>query len=139
MRKPAVMMALFVLVAGLAAAQENDEIDWVGTWRVYHAEGMSGYSLSDHENGALEQQPEGELVLEADGELEHTLDDFPYDNWRFEDGFLVFERNGSNGFYAVRTLSPDVLYLVNVTVTERNREVIRIRTNRRYNMLVLRD
>ncbi|GEM_PF-2788355 len=132
----AVLMAVAV---GGAVAQEADEVDWVGTWQVYLVEGLSGYSLADHENGAVDERPAGELTLEADGGIEHTLDDFRYDRWRFEDGFLVFEQNGTNAFHAVRVLSPDVLYLVNVTVTERNREVIRIRTNRRLNMLVLRD
>ncbi len=139
MKKVAIGTVLVAVVAGLTVGQQLDEIDWVGTWQVHNAERLSGYSLDDHDNGPVDQTPEGELTLEADGTVEHTLDDFPYNAWRFEDGFLVFEDNGSNAFYGVRWLSPDVLYLVNVTVTERNREVIRIRTNRRHNMLVLRE
>ena len=131
--------ALFVLAGGAAEAQQVDEIDWIGTWRVFMAEGLSGYSLNDHRNGHLDQTAAGELTLEPDGGIAHTLEDFDYDSWRYEDGFLVLEQDGTNAFHAVRALSPDVLYLVNVTVTERNREVIRIRTNRRFNMLVLRE
>ncbi|MFO7524846.1 MAG: hypothetical protein R6W68_05295 [Ignavibacteriaceae bacterium] len=55
-----------------------------------------------------------------------------------EEEFLVFRTPSGNSFYKVRDLSPDVLFLVSVIVTERNASVTQIEVNRNANLVLVR-
>jgi hypothetical protein len=54
------------------------------------------------------------------------------------DQFLVFETPSGNAFYKVRDLSPDVIFLVSVVVTERNATVTQIESNPNANLILVR-
>ncbi len=133
MRKLMIVTVLCA-VAGMLAAQE---VDMVGTWTVYQIDQLANYTMSDYSAGRTEVSSEGSLQIEVDGTVQAQGLDF--DAWRMEDTFFVLRNNSVNSFFAVRPISPEVYFLTNLTVTERNREVTHIRVNRRQNLLVVRQ
>lgn len=128
------MAALLFGAVGQAAAQEADMI---GTWTVFRVDELANYTMRDHTEGNTEVPSEGVLVIEADGGV--TAQGVNFSAWRMEAGFFVLENQAGNHFYAVRSISPDVLFLTSLTVTERNREVTHIRMNRGSNLLIVRQ
>ncbi|TVQ38621.1 MAG: hypothetical protein EA384_08730 [Spirochaetaceae bacterium] len=129
-----VMGAVLLMLAGWSAAQE---VDMVGAWTVYQIDQLANYTMSDYTAGRTEVSAEGNLQIDVDGTV--IAEGLDFDAWRMEDGFFVLQNSAGNSFFAVRPISPDVYFLTNLTVTERNREVTHIRMNRRQNLLVVRQ
>ncbi len=130
-----------VIIAGLLAAVAGpaigQEANMVGTWTVYRVDELSNYTMRDHTEGNVEVPSEGVLVIEADGTV--TAQGVNFSAWRMEAGFFVLENPAGNNFFAVRPISPEVIFLTSLTVTERNREITHIRMNRGSNLLVVRQ
>ena len=133
MRKTGIALVLFAL-AGFAAAQD---IDMVGSWTVYRVDELSNFTIRDHAEGRREVSSEGTLVIADGGDV--TAEGLNFTAWRMEAGFFVLENIAGNNFFAIRPISPDVLFLTSLTVTERNREVTHIRMNRGGNLMVVRQ
>lgn len=134
MRKLLFVVGLLILLAGAATAQD---VDMVGSWTVYRIDGLSNYTMVDYSAGRTAAGAEGTLLLQGDGNV--MSEELGFDSWRMENGFFVLQDSGGNNFFVVRQISPDVRFLVNLTVTERNREVTHIRINRPQNLLVVRE
>ena len=128
------IVTVMCAVAGMLAAQE---VDMVGSWTVYQIDQLANYTMRDYSAGRTEVSFEGSLQIEVDGSVQAQGLDF--DAWRMEETFFVLQSNSVNSFFAVRQISPEVYFLTNLTVTERNREVTHIRVNRRHNLLIVRQ
>ena len=129
-----VMGAVLLMLAGWTAAQE---VDMVGAWTVYQIDQLANYTMSDYTAGRTEVSAEGTLRIDIDGTV--AAEGLDFEAWRMEDSFFVLQNSAGNSFFTVRPISPDVYFLTNLTVTERNREVTHIRMNRRQNLLVVRQ
>ena len=130
------ILAMALFSAGTVTAQE---VDFTGTWEAFKVVDLNSVAIRDYQNINYPRQVmEGTFTLEADGALTSTFLDF--NQWRYEDGFIVFAGDGmENSFYVPRFMNQDVLFFVSVIVTERNREVTHIRVNRTDNLLLMRE
>ncbi|MFW6388118.1 MAG: hypothetical protein ACOC0B_02475 [bacterium] len=136
MRRVIVLTAVMLLFAAVVApAQEDDEL--VGDWTAYRSMDLSNYTLNDYRDPpAIEDLAEGVMTFEADGTVESDFLD--YDEWELDEDFLVLSDGEVNAFYVPRMLSMDALYLLRVSVTERDREVTHIRVDRPGSYIVIR-
>lgn len=126
------------ILLGAVFSLSAQEADLVGPWTAFRAIELSNYTLSDYRNppepGDL---PIGELTINADGTLVSDFLDFG--EWSFTDEFLILTDGSTNAFFVPRIMGPDTLYLLRVSVTERNREVTHIRVDRPGSLIVVRN
>lgn len=126
------------LMLGAVLVISAQEADLVGPWTAFRAIELSNYTLSDYRNppdaGDL---PIGQMTINADGTV--TSDFLDFDEWSFEDQFLILTDGSRNAFFVPRVMGPDTLYLLRVSVTERNREVTHIRVDRPGSLIVVRN
>ncbi len=133
-----VIFALALLA--LPAAVYTQDISMAGTWQLYRADTIGTYTLNEFRAGA----PTGSFVdatleLNQDGTVVSDSPALRFVSWQIEDnGFLSFGTPSGNSFYRVRDLTPDVLFLVSVIVTERNATVTQIEVNRNAHLLLVR-
>lgn len=126
-----------VLLFGLQQAIAQ-EFSMEGSWTAYSPTQLPAYSLRDHNNpGGMPDLSQGQISFNADGTVQNDF--LPYTTWEVNDGFLVLSVEDTQGFYAVRELTPDVYVLVSLTVTEQNRSIISIRVHRPESLLLIRD
>ena len=136
MRWVTITLALLLLAANVYSQEARME----GTWQLYRAETLGTYSLNEFRTGA----PTGSfidatLVLNQDGSVVSDSPALRFISWQIEEnGFLAFETPSGHAFYRIRDLTPDVLFLVSVIVTERNATVTQIEVNRTAHLLLVR-
>lgn len=136
MRRVIVLTAVMLLFAVvMAPAQEDDEL--VGDWTAYRSMDLSNYTLNDYRDPpAIEDLAEGVMTFNADGTIDSNFLD--YDEWELDDDFLVLSDGEVNAFFVPRMMNIDTLYLLRVSVTERDREVTHIRVDRPGSYIVVR-
>lgn len=135
MKRLIALSAVALLAVTAVSAQEEDDL--VGDWTAYRAMDLSNYTLDDYRNPpAADDLVEGVMTLNADQTLESDFLDF--DEWEIDDSFLVLTDDERNAFFVPRTMGPDTLYLLRVSVTERDREVTHIRVDRSGSYIVVR-
>ncbi|MFP4508697.1 MAG: hypothetical protein ACOC4I_03790 [Spirochaetota bacterium] len=131
------ILVLGILLGAVFSLSAQDA-DLVGPWTAFRAIELSDYTLSDYRNPPeTDDLPIGELTINADGTLESDFLDF--DEWSFSDEFLILTDGSTNAFFVPRVMSPDTLYLLRVSVTERDREVTHIRVDRPGSLIVVRE
>jgi len=132
-----VLLVLTVVAVPGLLGQEN-EVDLEGTWIAYRVSDLSNYRLADyHQPPAMEDLQEGTLTLDPDGEAASTF--ITVESWLMDDGFLILQNDDRSRMYVPRPLGENTVYLLAVTVTERNREVTHIRVDRHSSYLVVRE
>jgi hypothetical protein len=136
MRQVTIALALLFLAAGAY----SQEIRMAGTWQLYRTDTIGTYSLNEFRTGAPTRSfIDATLVLNEDGTVESDSPGLRFIRWQFEaNGFLAFETPSGNSFYRIRDVTPDVLFLVSVIVTERNATVTQIEVNRNAHLLLVR-
>ena len=137
MRRMTITLALVLL----AANAYSQEVRMAGTWQLYRADTLGTYTLNEFRTGAPTRSfMDATLVLNEDGTVESDSPALRFIAWRIEaNGFLAFRTPSGNSFYRIRDLTPDVLYLVSVIVTERNATVTQIEVNRNAHLLLVRS
>ncbi len=126
------------ILLGAVLTLSAQDADLVGPWTAFRAIELSNFTISDYRNPPNPADlPEGQLTINADGTL--TSDFLDFDAWSFEDQFLILTDGQRNAFFIPRIMGPDTLYLLRVSVTERNREVTHIRVDRPGSLIVVRD
>jgi len=136
MKRAIVALACLVIVVPVFA----QEATMTGTWELYRVDTVGTFSLNEYRSSAPTSSfVEATLVLEADGEMTSDSQSLRFVSWGMETGFLYFETPSGNSFYKVRDLTPDVLFLVSVVVTERNATVTQIEVNQNANLLLVRS
>lgn len=135
--KRAVVMIACLLLTTVAFTQE---VDLPGVWHLYRVDTIGSYSLSEFRTGAPTRSfVDATLELDADGLVVSDSPALRFISWRMEEnGFLAFETPSGNAFYRIRDLTPDVLFLVSVVVTERNAIVTQIEVNQNANLVLVR-
>ncbi len=135
--KRAVVIVVCLLLAKVAFSQEPD---LPGTWHLYRVDTIGSFSLNEFRTGAHTRSfIDATLELDADGFVASDSPSLRFISWRIEEnGFLAFETPSGNAFYRIRDLTPDVLLLVSVVVTERNAIVTQIEANQNANLLLVR-
>jgi len=134
--KRAVFALALVLIVFPAVAQE---VTMAGTWELFRVDTVGSYSLNEYRSDVPTSSfIEATLVLEADGSMTTNSQSLRFLSWTMDTGFLSFETPSGNSFYKVRDLTPDVLYLVSVVVTERNATVTQIEVNENANLILVR-
>ena len=110
-----------------------------GTWQLYRIDTIGTFSLNEYQRSAPTSSfVDATLVLEADGSMTSDSQSLRFIGWGMNDQFLSFRTPSGNSFYKIRDLSPDVLFLVSVIVTERNATVTQIEANPNANLLLVR-
>lgn len=136
MKRAIFALALAVIVVPVFA----QEVTMTGTWELYRVDTIGSFSLNEYRSNAPTSSfMEATLVLEADGTMASDSQSLRFISWGMETGFLYFETPSGNSFYKVRDLTPDVLFLVSVIVTERNATVTQIEVNQNANLLLVRS
>ncbi|AFG38603.1 hypothetical protein [Spirochaeta africana] len=131
-------IAIIVLAVAAALPATAQEFDVQGDWTAYAPTQLPNYSLREHQNpGSGGDMALGEISFAGDGALQ--TDFLPYTEWQESTGFLVLQDGDRQSFFAVRELTPEVLVLVNLTVTEQNRRIINIRVHRPESLLLIRQ
>lgn len=141
MRRYVVVLVLLV-VAGFTVAQETTDLEQTltGTWQLYRTDTIGDYSLNEHSTSPPTSSfMEATLVLNADGTMSSDSQTLRFTSWGVSTGYLYFETPSGNSFYKVRDLSENVLYLVSVVITERNRNVTQIEVNSNANLVLVRE
>lgn len=134
--KRAILLLALTCCAGVLFAQD---VTMTGTWELYRVDTVGTYSLNEFRSGApTSSLIDATLVLDAEGTVESDSQSLRFIGWTMESGFLSFQTPSGNSFYAVRDLSPDVLFLVSVTVTERNASVTQIEVNQSAHLILVR-
>lgn len=136
MKRAILALALVFLVSAVFA----QEVSLPGTWHLYRVDTIGTYSLNEFRTGAPTRSfIDATLILGAEGEVTSDSLSLRFLSWRMEEsGFLSFRTPSGNSFYKVRDLTPDVLFLVSVVVTERNAIVTQIEANQNANLLLVR-
>ena len=137
----AILASIVILAAGSLFAQAVDGlgVQMAGTWELYRADTIGVFSLNEYRSGVPTRSfIDATLVLEADGSMQSDSMNLRFMEWGEHAGFLYFRTPSGNSFYKVRDLSPNVLYLVSVMVTERNANVTMIEANPSANLLLVR-
>ncbi|HKJ85734.1 MAG TPA: hypothetical protein VKA06_06640 [Spirochaetia bacterium] len=136
MKRAIFALALLVIVLPVFA----QEATMTGTWELYRVDTIGTFSLNEYRSNAPTSSfVEASLVLEADGTVTSDSQSLRFISWEMTTGFLSFETPSGNSFYKVRDLTPDVLFLVSVVVTERNDTVTQIEVNQNANLLLVRS
>jgi hypothetical protein len=131
------LLVAALLVASLGLAQE---ITMAGTWQLYRVDTIGSFSLNEYRTSPPTSSfVDATLVLAADGTLTTTSQTLRFLSWGMDGGFLFFQTPSGNSFYKVRDLSPNVLFLVSVVVTERNATVTQIESNQSANLILVRQ
>ena len=134
--KRAVFVLALTLFAVVVFAQD---VTMTGTWELYRLDTIGTFSLNEYQTSAPTSSfVDATLVLNADGTMESDSQSLRFIGWSLQDGFLVFQTPSGNSFYKIRDVSPDVLMLISVIVTERNAVVTQIEANENANLLVVR-
>ncbi len=133
--------AIFALaLAAIVVPVFAQEVTMTGTWELYRLDTIGSFSLNEYRSNAPTSSfVEATLVLEADGTMTSDSQSLRFISWGMETGFLSFETPSGNSFYKVRDITPDVLFLVSVVVTERNANVTQIEVNQNANLLLVRS
>ena len=135
MKRAIFALALLLIVIPVFA----QDATMTGTWELYRLDTIGTYSLNEYRTEAPTSSfIDATLVLEADGSMTSDSQTLRFLSWGMESGFLVFETPSGNSFYKIRDLSPDVLLLVSVVVTERNAVVTQIEVNENANLILVR-
>ena len=133
------MVVLLVAVGAFAQQGAGADVEMAGTWQLYRADTIGVFSLNEYRSNAPTRSfIDATLVLEADGTMQSDSMTLRFLSWGLDSGFLYFQTPSGNSFYKVRDLSPDVLFLVSVTVTERNANVTMIEANANANLILVR-
>ena len=136
MKRAIFALALVVIVLPVFA----QEATMTGAWELYRVDTIGSFSLNEYRSNAPTSSfVEATLVLEADGTMTSDSQSLRFISWGMETGFLSFETPSGNSFYKVRDITPDVLFLVSVVVTERNANVTQIEVNQNANLLLVRS
>jgi hypothetical protein len=139
MKRAILALALILIVMPVFAQQEPPDVTMTGTWELYRVDTIGTFSLNEYRTGAPTSSfVDATLVLEADGTMSSDSQSLRFLSWGMEPGFLFFETPSGNSFYKVRDLTPDVLFLVSVVVTERNATVTQIESNANANLILVR-
>ncbi|MFW5688830.1 MAG: hypothetical protein ACOC1U_04585 [Spirochaetota bacterium] len=134
--KRAFLALVLILMVLPAFAQD---VTMTGTWELYRVDTIGTFSLNEYRSDAPTSSfIDATLVLEADGAMTSDSQNLRFISWGMETDFLYFETPSGNSFYRVRDLTPDVLFLVSVVVTERNSTVTQIEVNQNANLLLVR-
>lgn len=135
MKRALIILTLALLALPLAA----QDVTMTGTWELYRVDTIGTFSLNEYQSSAPTSSfVDATLVLEADGTMTSDSQTLRFVSWNMQDGFLSFQTPSGNAFYRVRDLNADVLYLVSVTVTERNATVTQIEANPNANLVLVR-
>ena len=117
----------------------GQDMNMAGTWELYRVDTIGTFSLNEYRSQAPTSSfMDATLVLGADGEMTSDSQSLRFVSWGTNSGFLFFRTPSGNSFYKVRDLTPDVLFLVSVVVTERNATVTQIEVNANANLLLVR-
>ena len=143
MKRAIFALALIVVVMPVFAqdpAQDDmPDVTMTGTWELYRVDTIGTFTLNEYRSDAPTSSfIDATLVLEADGTMTSDSQTLRFLSWGMDTGFLSFETPSGNSFYKVRDLSPDVLFLVSVIVTERNAVVTQIEANENANLILVR-
>ena len=143
MKRAIFALALIVVVMPVfaqdAAQDDTSDITMTGTWELYRVDTIGTFTLNEYRSDAPTSSfIDATLVLEADGTMTSDSQTLRFLSWGMDTGFLSFETPSGNSFYKVRDLSPDVLFLVSVIVTERNAVVTQIEANENANLILVR-
>jgi hypothetical protein len=136
MKRASIALVVIMMMAVPLFAQD---VTMEGTWELYRVDTIGTFSLNEYRSEAPTSSfMDATLVLEADGAMTSDSQTLRFLSWGMETGFLYFETPSGNSFYKVRDLSPDVLFLVSVIVTERNAVVTQIEANENANLILVR-
>ena len=143
MKRAIFALALIVVVMPVfaqdAAQDDMPDVTMTGTWELYRVDTIGTFTLNEYRSDAPTSSfIDATLVLEADGTMTSDSQTLRFLSWGMDTGFLSFETPSGNSFYKVRDLSPDVLFLVSVIVTERNAVVTQIEANENANLILVR-
>jgi hypothetical protein len=134
--KRVVFALAFVFLIMPVLAQD---VTMTGVWELYRVDTIGTYSLNEYRTQAPTSSfLDATLELEGDGSMTSDSQTLRFISWGMEEGFLYFETPSGNSFYKVRDLTPDVLFLVSVVVTERNSVVTQIEVNENANLILVR-
>ena len=135
--KRAICIVVLVLTVILAFAQE---VTMTGTWQLFRLDTIGIFSLNEYRSSpSTSSFVDAILVLEADGTMNTDSMTLRFQSWGMDEGFLYFETPSGNSFYKIRDLTPDVLFLVSVVVTERNENVTQIEVAPNANLILVRQ
>lgn len=135
----ALIVVVMPVIAQDAAQDEMPDVTMTGTWELYRVDTIGTFTLNEYRSNAPTSSfVDATLVLEADGAMTSDSQTLRFLSWGMDTGFLYFETPSGNSFYKVRDLSPDVLFLVSVIVTERNAVVTQIEANENANLILVR-
>lgn len=135
--KRAICIVVLVLSVTLAFAQE---VTMTGTWQLFRLDTIGTFSLNEYRSSpSTSSFVDATLVLEADGTMNTDSMTLRFQSWGMDEGFLYFETPSGNSFYKIRDLTPDVLFLVSVVVTERNENVTQIEVAPNANLILVRQ
>lgn len=136
MKRASIALVVIMMMAVPLFAQD---VTMEGTWELYRVDTIGTFSLNEYRSEAPTSSfMDATLVLEADGAMTSDSQTLRFLSWGMETGFLYFETPSGNSFYKVRDLTPDVLFLVSVVVTERNSTVTQIEVNENANLILVR-
>ncbi|MFW5718317.1 MAG: hypothetical protein ACOC0E_12830 [Spirochaetota bacterium] len=143
MKRAIFALALILVITPVFSqdAEENTmpEVTMTGTWELYRVDTIGTFTLNEYRSNAPTSSfVDATLELEADGTMTSDSQTLRFLSWGTDTGFLYFETPSGNSFYKVRDLSPDVLFLVSVIVTERNASVTEIEANENANLILVR-
>jgi hypothetical protein len=115
------------------------DLNMAGTWELYRVDTIGSFTLNEYSTSPTTSSfVDAQLVLAADGSMTTDSMSLRFISWGIDSGFLYFETPSGNAFYKVRDLTPDVLFLVSVVVTERNATVTSIDANANANLILVR-
>ena len=136
MKRAFCIVTLVLLVIPVFA----QDVTMTGTWQLYRIDTIGTFSLNEYRSSpSTGSFVDATLVLEADGSMTTDSQTLRFLSWGMADGFLYFETPSGNAFYKARDLTPDVLFLVSVVVTERNRNITQIEANPNANLILVRQ
>ena len=135
--KRAILIVALVLLVTSAFAQE---ISMTGTWQLFRIDTIGTFSLNEYRSSpSTSSFVDATLVLADDGTMTTDSMTLRFQSWGMDEGFLYFETPSGNSFYKIRDLTPDVLFLVSVVVTERNANVTGIEVSSNANLILVRE
>lgn len=135
MKRSIIVLGLLFALSPLFAQQ----VTMTGTWQLFRLDTIGTFSLNEYRtNAPTSSFVDATLELEADGTMLSDSQSLRFLSWQMTDQFLIFETPSGNAFYKVRDLSPDVIFLVSVVVTERNATVTQIESNPNANLMLVR-
>ncbi|MFP4376811.1 MAG: hypothetical protein ACLFP4_07180 [Spirochaetales bacterium] len=135
MKRLVTVVSLLLVLSPLLAQQ----VTMTGTWQLYRLDTVGTFSLNEYRtNAPTSSFVDATLQLEADGTMISDSQSLRFLSWQMTDQFLIFETPSGNAFYKARDLSPDVIFLVSVVVTERNATVTQIEANPNANLMLVR-